>query len=1559
MRRLSLLLASLFISLITFAGEVTEEEALQKAQQFMKGKQFKQRNLRRAASTTGNNPYYVFNAENNDGFVVIAGNDLMPEVLGYAEHGNLELSKAPDNVKWLFSYYADVAKTLKNAPASTTTRRAARRSANLTELIPLMKTKWDQAGNFQEHCPEIGGNKALTGCVATAMAQVVNYFQWPLNSVRESVGYLSNKDDGSKPQIELETLPARKFNWFNMSDDDIAWLMRYCGQSVLMNYNLDESTSFASRIPGALISVFNFSKGVDLVNRNEFTDEEWEQALYKEIESGRPVIYSGFKDQKGHTFVLHGYKEGKFFINWGWGGNFDGYFALTELTPNGMDLTEDQNAVVGIQPSSNNEIKYEEKTEIGFREVHVEKQGQLASLLPESERYLISRLKVTGEIGGKDFDVIHDMSENKYGEGPQGRLSKLDLSEVRIVGGETFGNNQEMHDDTFSMWQFAQCQSLTNIIFPKTLKKIDESAFFNVHLTSIIIPKSVTEISGIAFRIETLNSIQVEEGNPVYYSQNNALYEKATGKLIRGCRGSGIPEGVKEIGNDAFYEAGLESIVFPKSVKSIGDYAFGFNYRIQDLYIPASVERIGYRAFNLCSLASITVDKNNEAYDSRDNCKALIETNTNTLIVASNATTEIPSTVKALAPGAFSKLDINLLEIPIGVKNFKYAFEDVKTKTIRVYYPTPIDIEENAFDDEEGNYLPHNIRLIVPDGTKKLYAAAKGWKVFTQFERLIVEASEYESMRDYTIHVTTPGTLESRIPSGKKNIIEKLTVTGKINGEDIRILKDMCQSEGMLSSIDLSGATIVEGGGSTANELPAEAFISTTNLKSIVLPKNLTAIGDYAFQDSGIEELVLPKNVTSLGRDIFYYARNLEALSVENGNPVFDSRDNCNAIIETATNTLRIGCMNTKIPTNVTAVGDMAFSGKPGLEEIEIPNSVTSLGWASFWADTELTKVKMSAGITNLGESPFGGCDNISSFVVDEKNQKYDSRNNCNAIIETATNTLIQGFATTKIPEGVKVIATAAFRSLATLTEIEIPASVEKIEPEAFLYCNQMTKVVTHVKKPFAVSSMVFSGDNMKIAKLYVPYGTKDAYANTPGWDNFPYIIEMEPAAGEYAQNAASVTSTDFGKAYAALNGQVSVPITLAGEGITPVTSIDYTITTGSTSTQHHLELSEPVAFMMNAEILVPVKADATVGERDKVFTLTKVNGVANECTTENMKAKGKLVTVAKKPKVVPVVEEATGTWCGWCARGIPGLTLLNKVYGDDVITIAVHGGGSGDPMILDGYQLNLANYPSCQINRGEVVDPYYGSGSEAFGISREVEAAQRSYVPAGIEVDAAWSDDKQNTINVKTTTTFVEDVTNANYRIGYVLQEDGMKGTTPGWYQTNYYAGSSLNDLNLINLTSGEPKITNVVYNYIPVAAYEPFNGIEGSVPATITKDVAMEHNYSIDISSITRIQDKKKLSVVALLIDKNSGKIVNAAKFKFDKDSDTGSSGFNFLTTLGDADGDGSVDVNDVTSTINHILGKPVNKFVLKAADVDGDDVIDVNDVQGIIDIALGKKK
>lgn len=1515
MRKITLLCLCLFCSIAMLAGEITEEQALQKAREVLKGKQLERQQVARTRGESKAAPsYYVFNAEANGGFAVIAANDQMPEVLGYAEQGHLDPSTAPDNVKWLLDYYASIAQSLKNAPVRS--ERAARtRNINTDarpELTPLMSTQWNQNGIYQDQCPVIPGTgeKTLTGCVATAMAQVINYFQWPLNSVREAVGYTTNKNEptATKPQIVLPTLAARKFNWYNMTNDDIASLMLYCGQSVLMNYGTDESLANTTNIPGALISVFNFSKGVDRVSREEFTDKEWEELLYKEIELGRPVIYSGFKDKKGHTFVLHGYKEGKFLINWGWGGQYDNvYFALTNLKPGNLDdldFSQNQEAVVGIQPASNNDISYEEKPVIGFREVHVETQGQLDNLLPKSERYNISRLKVTGVIGGEDIDVIRDMSLDKYGVGDQGRLSILDLSDARIVKGGSYGSiPTPCEDDVITVWFFHQCKTLTNVIFPKNLKEIRDYSFGNTNITSIVIPKTLTKLDAGALAIPTLSSIQVEDGNEKYYSKNNAIYEKATGVLIRGCKTSGIPEGVVKIGSSAFEDSKLESIVLPTSVKTIEYGAFsGCNDVQQDLYIPASVKEIGRFAFYDCNLSTIVVDKNNPYYDSRDNCNAIIKTSTNTMIQASNATTVIPSTVTSLGSDAFKKSKLTMIDIPKTVTEINVAaFEGSNASFIRVHYEGNLPhTAEGTFDviKEDGNlngYMNKYTILVVPDNAIDLYTSATdNWRIFNIAPHTIIKESDYEAMKEYTVTVNTVGTLKDQIPEGKDTYIRKLTVKGNINGKDIKYLKGLCGQNGVLKTIDLSGATIYEGEGSKANELPSEAFKWAYSLEHITLPANLTAIASSAFDHSGIKELVLPKSVTSIDGEIFYYAQKLEALSVEEGNPIFDSRNNCNAIIETATNTLRIGCINTVIPATVTKLGDMAFSGKPGLKAINIPESVTSLGWATFWANSELTTVTLSKNITNLGESPFGACEHITSFSIDEKNTKYDSRNDCNAIIEKSTNTLIQGFSTTKIPEGVKAIAPAAFRSIQSLTEIELPASLEKIEPEAFLYCNQLTKVISHIRKPFAVSSMVFDGDNMKTAVLHVPYGTREAYANTPGWDGFRTIVE-DPVEGEYMENGASVVTTDFGEGYAALHDKVSVPITLTGEGMEPVTSIGYTI--NNSTTEYQLELSEPITFMMQREVLVPINADATVSKSNKVFRLTKVNGVANQCTTGKMEASGILVTVAKKPKVVPVVEEATGTWCGWCARGIPGLALLNKVYRDDVITLAVHGGGNNDPMILNGYQLTAFSYPSCTVNRGKVVDPYYGSGGEAFGISREVEAAQRAYAPAGIEVTAEWADNQTKTkINVKTTTTFVETISNANYRIGYVLAQDGLTGDGPEWYQSNYYAGSNLNDQNLVNLTSGASKLTNVVYNYIPVAAYEPFNGIEGSVPTTITKDVANVYNYEINISGNNRIKDKEKLSVVALLIDKTTGKIVNAAKFKFSQNSDA-QTGFQFL--------------------------------------------------------------
>ena len=285
---------------------------------------------------------------------------------------------------------------------------------------------------------------------------------------------------------------------------------------------------------------------------------------------------------------------------------------------------------------------------------------------------------------------------------------------------------------------------------------------------------------------------------------------------------------------------------------------------------------------------------------------------------------------------------------------------------------------------------------------------------------------------------------------------------------------------------------------------------------------------------------------------------------------------------------------------------------------------------------------------------------------------------------------------------------------------------------------------------------------------------------------------------------------------------------------------------------------------MMTAQVLVPFPADATVGEQVKTLTITKVNGLDNEA--EDKTVSGTLVTVKRKPKFVPLVEDATGTWC---PRGAVGLKLLNKTFRDDVVTVAVH---SNDPMDLPNYWLNASSFPSCQINRGEFVDPYYGSSDMPFGIKLDVEAAMRQYTIGEIAVNAEWTDASQTAIKVSTTTTFVEDVASSPYQIGYLLLEDKQTGTTSGWNQKNYFSGSTINDPNLKTLVESPSMMQNVKYDHVPVATWKHETGVEGSLPTTITSEVPMSYTYTLDISGNKRIQNKARLVVVALLLNKDT---------------------------------------------------------------------------------------
>lgn len=352
MKRIFTFLLIVFAYLTASAENVSEQQALQKAQQFMKGKQlatspYKARARGRLAKDTVAHGYYVFNTVESNGFVIIASDDRMPEVLGYSEHGSLDPATAPCNVKWLLEYYDKAAANIKLVGAKARTVR----KASKPDVRPLITTTWDQGAPYNLMCPEYNGAQCITGCVATAMAQVINYNRWPVGDTKGVPAYTT-----ASSQISVPALGPTRFDWDNMTNDDVARLMRYCGQSVKMDYGVNASGAMPVDEAPALINIFGYSQTSHYAEHANYSEDEWEDLLYNELAEQRPIVFNGFGNTGGHTFVVHGYRDGRFYINWGWSGNEDGYFYLTSLNTSAGDYSSDQSATIGIQPPAGADV---------------------------------------------------------------------------------------------------------------------------------------------------------------------------------------------------------------------------------------------------------------------------------------------------------------------------------------------------------------------------------------------------------------------------------------------------------------------------------------------------------------------------------------------------------------------------------------------------------------------------------------------------------------------------------------------------------------------------------------------------------------------------------------------------------------------------------------------------------------------------------------------------------------------------------------------------------------------------------------------------------------------------------------------------------------------------------------------------------------------------------------------------------------------------------------------------------------------------------------------------
>jgi len=297
--------------------------------------------------------FYVFNVADAGGWVIVSGDNRARQVLGYSDSGHLQWDNLPCNMRAWLDGYTEQLEWLQAHPDEQTVRRMPRHAtdASTEGVAPLLTTEWSQSAPYYDDCPTYEGVHCLTGCVATAMAQIVNYYQYPINETPGLPPYITGGY-----LMGVDSLPPIKMAWDDMLDSytatytlaqgaAVAALMRYCGQSVEMNYGPSSSSASSVDVPKALRRTGYVSKEDVVYKTNQISTEQWCQYLNEELDNYRPVYYSATGSEGGHAFVLDGYRYDEeqgcytYHINWGWGGSGNGYFPIDAMI---VELSKDR-----------------------------------------------------------------------------------------------------------------------------------------------------------------------------------------------------------------------------------------------------------------------------------------------------------------------------------------------------------------------------------------------------------------------------------------------------------------------------------------------------------------------------------------------------------------------------------------------------------------------------------------------------------------------------------------------------------------------------------------------------------------------------------------------------------------------------------------------------------------------------------------------------------------------------------------------------------------------------------------------------------------------------------------------------------------------------------------------------------------------------------------------------------------------------------------------------------------------------------------------------------------
>ena len=1103
MKRITLSLIALLVCCISMiAQQRSESEAIQIAQDFFE-KQGKSPQLsvvptqkvnarvrKMLASTrrvpANNASFYVVNDEANKRFVIVSSDERLYNILGYSDSGTFDADSLPLGLMdILYGYDIQYGYLLKNATPGLN-YKAKKRASKIVE--PLIKTQWDQRSPYNNLCPDenvLGAidMKTVTGCVATAMAQVMNFHKYPAQGKGYTSYYTANSN--IHQSMNFSTV---NFDWQNMANvyDDastelqknaVAELMHACGVSVHMDYSWLESSAYSQDMAYALINYFNYNPNIKYYERRYFSKEEWDNIIQEDLSNGRPILYSGMGEGKnsdgttykyGHQFILDGCNsEGKYHFNFGWSGKYDGFFELTAINPTAdNDFTLDQAMVCNVATQETG--KHEDiffATAVLYDKLKINVGSSTTATFDphcavvESNSY---GAKFNGEFGIGVFDMNKNFVKSLYKK-TEYRMSTgsyyESLNAYLYFDSSTFTNGS-----TYYIAPYAKASSSSDYTWMRTTYGLWDYYIATVSNGVVSLgrepqPIPTGTVYAQAFDINnskkewqfTLN--QDPDDKRVYWfdgfdpalSGNDNRVQGTlddSGTQIRIKIGQSVGNGLS-ITNYSSPGDILVSVSAKDSVMSI-DGAWG------TLIINESGDNVTqdtYSQYNLTEMTfkNVPVETPMIVYNEIDHIVSIVcSTEGANIFYTTDGTSPSTSsnlynvpfsvtgncTIKAIAEkgGKMSAVAMQKIVFIVDKPDIAVAADG---STVTITCPTKDAVIYYTTD----NTSPAS------SSTRKKYEES-----FSVTESCVVKAiATKENYNDSEVadkYVPGPinpdeilviddneaGKLEERVGVSRKTTTKNLMVSGQLNGSDIKFIREMI-NDYSLSILNIANSNIVSGGE----------------------PYYKTKYSEYNTENDVI------------GTNMFYECKNLTSIT---------------------------------LPSSAKTMKMYAFSGCDGLTELAVPCQVVED--MAIRSCKSLETIVLGEKVEDFDGGNLTGCPVLSTISVSENNTKYVSvdgilyskdrktlvkypmgKENMSFAIPNNVATIgknafsYSSIENVVVPESMTTIGVSAFSNSTKLARISLPNSVNEIGYMAFWGCRSLTSI-TMPAELTEIESMVF-----------------------------------------------------------------------------------------------------------------------------------------------------------------------------------------------------------------------------------------------------------------------------------------------------------------------------------------------------------------------------------------------------------------------------------------------------------------------------------------------------